>query len=307
MVNQHKHYIAMLNRALDYIESNINKDLALTNIAKAAGFSPFHFHRIFKAMMNETLNSFIRRIRAEKVALMLFTNPTYTITKIAQKTGYSSSQALARDFKALFKITPQEYKKSKICYTNSKNGNAYQIKIGYTVNSRPTLNYTSITNSNMNVEIKELPDMPVAYIRHIGPYKGDEKVFGNLFERLCKWAGPAEVLKNDSTFICIYYDGPEVTDPQKLRVDAGIIVPKGTKTTGEVGYLEIPKGKYAIARFVIKDPKEYEQYWTELYANWLPESGYQPDDHAPFELYPSNAGNPENGRVVEICIPVKPA
>jgi len=41
-----------------------------------------------------------------------------------------------------------------------------------------------------NVEVKMLPDMHVAYVRHTGPYAGDSDLFKGLFEKLMTWAGP---------------------------------------------------------------------------------------------------------------------
>lgn len=43
---------------------------------------------------------------------------------------------------------------------------------------------------NKSVEVRELPATTVAYIRHIGPYKGDSKLFERLFNKLFTWAGP---------------------------------------------------------------------------------------------------------------------
>ncbi len=61
-------YISRINRVMDYIEVNIVQDLSLENLAEVANFSRFHFHRIFRAMVGETLHQFIQRIRLEKAA-----------------------------------------------------------------------------------------------------------------------------------------------------------------------------------------------------------------------------------------------
>ena len=58
-------YIARINRVLDYIEENISGDLSLRTLASVAAFSPYHFHRIFRALTGETVNGFIQRIRID--------------------------------------------------------------------------------------------------------------------------------------------------------------------------------------------------------------------------------------------------
>jgi AraC family transcriptional regulator len=162
-----KDYILRINSAIDYIEKNIRGELKLENIAKVSGFSPYHFHRIFKSVMGENLNHFVRRIKVEKAALMMFGNPEYSITDIAFKVGFSSSQAFSKEFKNFFKMTPSEYKNSKIRQLHSKKEKDYILDFHYhDDSSRPAISYKSIRIKNMNVEIKTLPDMTLAYIRH---------------------------------------------------------------------------------------------------------------------------------------------
>lgn len=301
-------YISKINLAIDYIEKNLKGKLKLENIAQASGFSPFHFHRIFKSIMGENLNHFIRRVRIEKAASMISSNPKYTITEVALRNGFSSSQALSKEFKTFFKTTPSKYKESKICHIESKKGKDYILDFHYNDNnSRPTISYKSLTIKNMKVEIKTLPDMTLAYIRHVGPYKGNPKLFEDLFSMICTWAGPRNLIEKDSIFLCIYHDGPEVTDESKLRMDVCLAVPKDTEVDGEIGKQEIKGGEYAVARCIIKDHKDYEKYWTEMYANWLPQSGYQPDNKMPFEMYQAECKLENGDMIVDICIPVKKA
>jgi AraC-like DNA-binding protein len=49
-------YVGRVNRVIDYIEENIDTELTLETLAKVASFSRFHFHRIFSALVGETLN-----------------------------------------------------------------------------------------------------------------------------------------------------------------------------------------------------------------------------------------------------------
>lgn len=45
---------------------------------------------------------------------------------------------------------------------------------------------------DVKIEVKEMPELNVAYVQHIGPYKGDTKLFAGLFEKLMGWAGGIE-------------------------------------------------------------------------------------------------------------------
>mgnify|MGYP000392121237 CR=1 FL=1 len=66
-----KENIARLNTSIKYIEENLSEKLSLEIIAEKAHFSSFHFHRLFKVIVGETLNSFINRKRIEKAASYL--------------------------------------------------------------------------------------------------------------------------------------------------------------------------------------------------------------------------------------------
>jgi AraC family transcriptional regulator len=157
---------------------------------------------------------------------------------------------------------------------------------------------------NKSVEVKELPEMTVAYIRYIGPYKGDEQLFAGLWQKLFGWAGPRGLLSNkDLKSLVVYHDDPNITSEDKLRMSVCISVPEETKVGGEIGKMKIEAAKYAIARFEL-DASQFQQAWDWVYSQWLPNSGYQPDDKACFEMYPEE---PKDGKfVVDICVPVKP-
>ncbi len=88
---QRKEYISRINRVQDYIDKNISSKLTLEELASVANFSKFHFHRIFVALIEETLNCYIHRIKLEKAAPLLAINPDLPITEILLDCGFSSS------------------------------------------------------------------------------------------------------------------------------------------------------------------------------------------------------------------------
>lgn len=315
-------YTARINCVIDYIESNIDQQLSLDVLATVAGFSPYHFHRIFKALMGETLNNFIHRIRLEKAAILLSANPQHTITEIAFDCGFSSSSQFARAFKTFHQMSASEWRRqpssnnSKIDQQKSKNkqmkGKIIQdvILTSFYIDQETnhlTWRLIMTGSTDVQVVVKNIPDMEVAYVRHIGPYKGDSELFSRLFERLFKWAGPRELLKFPETqVLTIYHDDPKITDETRLRTSACITVPVGTVGDGDVGIMSVKGGKYAFARFELEADK-YEKAWDAVMGGWLPESGFQPDDRLCFELYHNDPNeHPEHKHIVDICIPVKP-
>lgn len=319
-------YAARINRVIDYIDSNLSNDFSADQLASIANFSRFHFHRIFSAIVGETLFQFIQRLRLERAASQLITNTNKSITEILYDCGFSGPSVFTRAFKELFGMSPSDWR-IKGCVTNSKEsqmiGNYSKPLSNYGKNEFRSfdyfwdeVNHKSIwrlkmgVNSSKNtnfVEVKELADMHLVYVRNIGPYQGDSQLFENLFGKLCRWAGPRGLLSGkDLKFISVYHDSPDITDPDKLRISVGITVPESTQVDGEIGKMKIEGGQYAVARFEIPAEK-YGEAWDAVYSDWLPESGYQPDDRPCFELYLNDPKqHPQNLHIVDICVPVKP-
>ncbi len=299
-------YAARINRAIDYITENLAGDLNLAVIAKEAQFSPFHFHRVFGAMVGESLNSFIRRVRVEQAAGQLLSYPAEPVTNIALDCGFSSSAAFARAFKEHFGLSASDFRerktsetKSKNCKTKSKNGKEFLGFDSYISNTdTPTTG-----RFEMKVEVKNMPEMNVAYVRNIGPYN----TVGKAFEKLCAWAGPRGLLAGPNVqFLGVYRDDPNITEPDKLRAEACVAIPKGTETKGEVGAMKIPGGQFAVARLEI-DPDGFTEAWNQLMGSWLPESGFEPDDRFCYELYYNTPeDHPEGKFILDICQPVRP-
>jgi AraC family transcriptional regulator len=189
-------------------------------------------------------------------------------------------------------------------------GKAFEIRSmyigGITQNQTWRIQMKKPTALAADVKVKQIPAMTVAYIRHIGPYQGNEKLFGSLFSKLMTWAGPRELIGPETKCITIYHDNPDITEDEKLRISCCITVPESTPVEGEIGKMKIEGGKYAVAHFEIF-PSQYGDAWSAFYGGWLPESGYQPDDRPCFELYCGDPKtHPEGKHVVDIYMPVIP-
>lgn len=153
----------------------------------------------------------------------------------------------------------------------------------------------------MNVEVREMPEYNVAYVRKMGPYGKEtcEQAFGELMQ----WAGPRGHLAS-GVMLGVYWDNPEVTPPEKCRVDACVSVPHGTAPGGQFGMQIISGGTYAVCHFEIK-ADNFQQSWEDAFA-WIVSSGYECDDRPCYELYHTSAeDHPEGKWIFDICIPLK--
>lgn len=300
-------YLARVNRVIDYIADHLDEDLQLASLAAVAHFSPFHFHRIFHALVGETLNQFVKRLRVEKAAIQLVYNPNKPITEIALDCGFSGPAAFARAFRESYGMSASRWReggyKSKIRKLESKSGKASATSTSYPVEERRQVMTTAI---QAKVEVKALPERHVAYVRYIGDYRGKGELFADLFGKLMRWAGPRGLVSDAPETISVYHDDPNMTDESKLRLEVCLTVPEATPVEGEIGSMTIAGGSYAVAQFELNED-QYGEAWNYVYGEWLPGSGYQPDDRPSLEVYRNDPNeHPEHKHLVDICVPVRP-
>ncbi len=296
-------YIKRINKVLTYVENNLQTDLSLETISQIAFYSPFHLHRLFKAVTNETLNSYIIRKRIEKAAMLLIYGNELTITEISVQCGFNSNSSFTRSFKKQYGQSPNDFRKqnlnnfSKISKLNSKIGKVNYITEEYLCN---IINIQNWIKMNAKIEIKEMPKMNVVYTTQIG-VNGVE----NAFERMLKWAIPKDILKEEeSNMVRIFHDSFKITDEDKVRMSIGITIKQPITVDGELGITTIENGKYIVGRFEI-EPVDFEKSWNGLFI-WMNENGYKKDGRYPFEIYHNNPNmHPEKKCIVDLCIPIE--
>lgn len=298
----HEDYTARINKVFQFIEEHFHEALNLETVAQVAAYSPFHFHRIFKAITNETLNAYINRRRIEKAAGALIHHST-TVTELALELGFNSNSSFTRAFKNYYGISPTEFRKqspnrySKIRQTDSKNGQAKGIFEPYVCAINNLIKWT---NMNANIEIKTVDEIQLAYVTAIG-----KQEIAPAFETLLKWATPKGILNNpEAKVVMIYHDSFKVTAPDKVRMSAAVSINESVETARKVGKTILPKSKCIVARYAIT-LDEFEKSWMGLFI-WMSENGYKKATANPFEIHHNNfREHPEQKSIVDFCIPVE--
>ena len=105
-------YLEQLEKAVIFIENNLSEDIRVDEAAGAAGYSYYHFHRIFEALLGETAGNYIRSRRLRRAAdELLYTDKR--ILDIAVYYRFESQEAFSRSFKKAFKVSPGTYRTSE--------------------------------------------------------------------------------------------------------------------------------------------------------------------------------------------------
>ncbi len=290
-------YRARINRVMDHVAEHIDEPLPLRALARVGCFSPFHFHRIFRAMTGETLGDYIKRQRLEKAVFLKKYTPRLKLTEIAFRCGFNSSADFSRSFKAAYGIAPSRFdsaafaKKRKNCKALAEHS-----EYGSLLQMRPL-------RRRFRVQVMARPAETVAFLRVRNSYAE-----GNVqaaFERMMAWAR-ARGFHRAGTLIGMSRDEPEITPLEKYTYDVCHTVPEGTARDGEIGIRRIPANRFATLH-VQGGIRMVFSAWSYLFKDWLPSSGYQPTHDPAMEVYvrtPEEVGWEYFD--LQGCLPVRP-
>ena len=247
-------YSERIQRVVDHLIGHLDEAPDLDQLAGVACLSPYHFHRIYRGLLGETVNETARRLRLQRAGVDLL-DRELSIERTARRAGYASQAAFTRAFRAEYGEPPARYR-GALREGRKAEGTAYQVAI------------------------EDRPRLRVAMI----PHRGDYQLTGAAFERLMTMAATTGLLRPDSRTIGIFYDDPESVPKAELRSAACITVADDGAIPVGLAAAYIEGGRYASivhtgAYNELKDAYDW------LYQRWLPASAEEPRDHPCIEEY----------------------
>ncbi len=270
-------YAARVNRAIDHIVNHLDEPLRLEDVAEVAYFSPFHFHRVFRTLVGETLNQFVKRLRLERALFLMSHAPKRSLTEIALACGFSSSSDFTRCFKQRYGVPPSVFDLQT--WRDNKRGD-----LEGRVNESERHHLSSRLEPGENpdgfkVTLRDLPERRVAYVRVLNPF-GSHGVL-EAYERLLAWAEARGAA--DGQWLGYMWEDPEIVALEDCRYDVAVVV-DDVVPHGEVGSLVFPAMR--VAEVEVRGTIDLEQRAIDwLFRTWLPQSGYVPDEQPCFEAW----------------------
>jgi len=297
----------ILHLGTAYIEQNLFLDLTLEECARAAGYSLYHYCRVFNAAMGITVKEYIRRRRVSEAAKMI-NETSLPLKEIAYRCGFNSQENFIRVFRSAFGITPNDYKTTK--YT------LHLLEAG----SLPATSFREPDYSAFaEPKIILLNAFKVAGRKHLTSFDKDQHfqdvpVFWNRFyaEQTYKKLGCLPDQPRTDHGVSLFEDfSTDLYDDNNRRKGldfhylTGVRVSEAKKIPESLDTVTIPAGLYAAFRPLPADDYNLIQNlidtWRYIDYHWLPASRYEHSGSHEFNEY-----NPHQNRLSKtIYIPIK--
>lgn len=263
------YYQQRIHLALRYLDTHLQEELKVADLARAAHFSPYHFQRIYKALQGETPYDTLLRLRLERAIFLLKHRPQLRIAEVGVSCGFASAENFSRQFRERYGHAPSTFRKRKDLH-NSRIYQERQAEDFYHCyeegrqRDAPTFQVT----------IESLPEMTIAFVR--GIFGTDGSILVQRYQELIAWAEAAALpyqgaLRRFGRSI----DNPEVTPANKYRYDFALRLDQQATVNGLVELGSIPAGQYATLHCQ-GDITTVAQAWDYLYQDWLPKSSFLP-------------------------------
>jgi AraC family transcriptional regulator len=241
--------------------------------------SAYHFHRVYRALMGETVQTTMRRVRLVLAADRL-AGGGESVACIAQSAGYESPQAFARAFRSYTRSTPGEYRRR-------------HRHVG--IAARPCF----AVGDFATIDFVDEPVREVFALRH----DGSVATIPCSVRRFWQWQLRRALLPRVRYNLGIVY--PDTADPRGFRYFTAVVADAPDRVIDDATRLTLPGGRYA--RYALHGPASLiAPAFRALQGDWLPRSGFALDDRPLLERYIEPcSGTRADERIIELLIPIR--
>jgi AraC family transcriptional regulator len=275
---------------LAYIEAHRFERMTVAELASVAGFSPYHFSRLFTARFGESVMSYVRTCRLQAAALRLTGDAPPALVDLAFECGFESQEAFTRAFRSRYGVPPGQFKRNEL-------------------QKRPTERIMSESKAQATVE--RLEDLVK---RNAFSVAGARAVFDNqnksgipgLWPRLIRCLPlPGQV--NAVTYGVFWMENK---DEGRFNYLAGV------EATGDAA---LPEGfervhlaaqTYVVFRLTLDGSALQPQIQAAMPLIWgemLPKSGLKPVQAPDLEVYPADFEPMRKGAHLDVYVAIQAA
>jgi AraC family transcriptional regulator len=280
-----------IGRALAVVEARLfDERLAPADLARAAAFSPFHFHRLFQATTGETPASYLRRRRLAEICRRLC-ETAQPIAALALDCGFGSQATFTRAFTRQIGVSPGRYRSTGALAPAHRFGpldveeilaRARRESMEPRIARRAAFNVIGLAGRFTPPTASRIPELWTRFVARIDqiPHRQGAGTYG-----VCSEADPATGDEGGFTYVAAV---------EVERIDA---VPEGMIA------LTVPGGRYAVFTHAGHISRLHDTV-QRIWGSWLPASRYRHVPRPDFEVY-DERWNPGTGLgEIDVWVPI---
>ena len=258
------------NRALDYIEDNLDGQIDLKEVAKRAYSSEYHFKRLFSLLAGITISDYIRRRRLTLAAAEI-KNSDIKVIDAAVKYGYQSPDAFSRAFQGFHGVLPSA---ARDCEKNLKTYPKMSFQL--TIRGGVEMKYRIVEKEPFKIvgvkyEVEMKDEVLSPSYGHMMENISDDTM-NDLVSRssdLSYGIVHASADRSENSAGNATFTASNATFNQYIGVFSD-------DDAEEHSTLEIGPYKWVVFE-VEGDWEHIEETWMRIYSEWLPSSAYELD------------------------------
>jgi len=280
-VSQWARYQKRIRNVIEYIHENPGGTLTSDALAEVAHLSPYHWHRIYKAITGESAAATVKRCRMHKAAATLLRTDV-PLPEVGASVGFPDIHSFTRTFKTYYGIAPGKFR-------------AEQAEPPLDTATEPQPDTTQ-----RSVEIVTKPDVRLAGLWH----QGDYMTIGATFEKVMAQCSMAGLMPEWPQTVGVYFADPDAKPEADLKSFAGLVVESDSTIPDDLESHGYTGGRFAVLTH--KGPYALlGQSYDWLYSKWLPAAGESIRDQPCSELYMNSPiDTAPQELLTEVCLPL---
>ncbi|MDQ0776144.1 AraC family transcriptional regulator [Streptomyces aurantiacus] len=268
-----------LNEALEHIESRLDQRIEVTELARIAVTSEYHFRRMFSALAGLPLSEYIRRRRLTVAGAEVLAEER-TLLEIAVRYGYGSGEAFARAFRAMHGVGPGEARRTGAALSSQP-----RLSFRLVVEGSSSMRYRIVEKEQFRVVGRKIR-VPLVHegmnpaitdfirgidqetLRRVGALSDQEPrgivgVSDNLDP------SRAEGTELDYYHGVVTGAAPPQDDGQDQDAD------RAPDLDADLDSLTVPAGAWAVFESSGPFPQALQHMWRDVFTQWFPSTPYQ--------------------------------
>lgn len=252
-----------LNQAMEHIERHLDQRIEVTELARIAVTSEYHFRRLFSALAGMPLSEYIRRRRLTVAGAEVLAGER-TLLDVAVRYGYGSTEAFARAFQAVHGVGPGEARRT-----------------GAALRSQPRMSFRLVVEGSSSMRYRIVRKDEFKLVGRKARVPLVHEGMNPAIVAFVKGIDPETVRRIESLSdqepagIVNVSDNLAGSRAEGTELDYWHAVVTGADAPADLDASTVPAGTWAVFETSGAFPQALQYLWRDVFTQWFPSNPYR--------------------------------